>query len=278
MMAYPDSREKRCVDLSHSESYPAGNQAGTAAIAGRTVMHRYALIALVATVLAMPMTSQATAQQAGDAYYVVTYIETAPGSRAQTAELIKKFGEASRNDAGNLRFETLRRIGVPYHFAILEAWKDKAAADAHAAAAHTKTFRDSLNPSLTAPYDERPHGALSAAAPKLDAGARTIYSVTHVDIIPPKKDEGIAATSGLAEPGRKERGNLRFEVVQQASRPNHMTVVEAWRSRRAQQAHAETAGMKAYRDKLLPMSGSLYDERQYRTIGESRARPRPRKK
>ncbi|MPZ59294.1 MAG: hypothetical protein GEU91_22995 [Rhizobiales bacterium] len=239
-------------------------------------MHRYALVAVVATILATSMVSEAGAQQVSSAYYVVTYIESTPGSRQQTAELIKKFGETSRNDAGNLRFETLQRIGVPYHFAILETWNDKEAADAHAAAAHTKAFRDNLKPSQTAPYDERPHGALAVAAPKLDTGSQTIYVVTHVDIIPPKKDEGIAATSGLAEPGRKERGNLRFEVLQQSSRPNHMTVVEAWRSRRAHQAHATTEPMKSYRDKLLPMSGSLYDERIYRTVGEARARPRRR--
>jgi quinol monooxygenase YgiN len=224
--------------------------------------------------LATPLTSPAVAQQAAGAYYVVTYIETTPASRRQAAELISKFGEASRNEAGNVRFETLQRIGVSYHFAILEAWKDKAAADAHAAAASTKQFRDALKPSQTAPYDERPHGALAVAAPKLDAANRTIYCITHVDIIPPKKDEGIAATSGLAEPGRKERGNLRFEVLQQSNRPNHMTVVEAWGSRRAQQAHTTTEHMKSFRDKLLPMSGSLYDERQYRVIGEARPRRR----
>jgi quinol monooxygenase YgiN len=235
--------------------------------------HLHAAFAVLA--VAMLLTPQAGAQQAASgAYYVVTYIEVTSGSRNQTAELIKKFGDTSSKDEGNLRFETLQRIGIPYHFAILEAWKDKAAADAHAGAAHTKAFRDSLKPSLTAPYDERPHGALAVADAKLDGTGRTIYSVTHVDIIPPKKDEGIAATSSLAEPGRKERGNLRFEVLQQLSRPNHMTIVEAWQNRRAQQAHAESETMKAYRDKLLPMSGSLYDERQYRLIGEARARRR----
>jgi quinol monooxygenase YgiN len=52
-----------------------------------------------------------------------------------------------------------------------------------------------------------------------------------------------------------------------------MTIVEAWRSRRAQQEHTTTEHMKSYRDKLLPMSGSLYDERLYRAVGEARTRP-----
>ena len=236
-------------------------------------MLRCGLVAIAMMALAMSLSPSASAQQGSGAYYIVTYIEVAPGSQRQAAALMTQFGEASRKDTGNLRFDTLRRIGRPRHFAILEAWTDKPAADAHAAAAHTGAFRESLKPLLTAPYDERPHGALAVAAPGLDAPNRAIHVITHVDIIPPKKDEGIAATSGLAEPGRKERGNLRFEVLQQTSRPNHMTVVEAWRSRRAQRAHAATEHMKAYRDKLLPMSGSLYDERLYRAIGEARPRP-----
>ena len=254
---------------------------------GEIGMHRYALLVFSAMVLAMPPIPQASAQQAGGqpsaeraagAYYIVTYIEVASSVRREAMALIKAFGETSRKDAGNLRFDTLRRLGRPRHFAILEAWADKAAADAHAAAAHTRQFRDTLKPLLTAPYDERPHGALAVAAPQLDAGNRAVHVITHVDIIPPKKEEGIAATSGLAEPGRKEQGNLRFEVLQQMSRPNHMTVVEAWRSRRAQQAHASANNMKAYRDALLPMSGSLYDERLYRAIGETRPRPNRRRR
>ena len=122
-------------------------------------MHRFGLSLFAAVALAMSLAPQASAQQAS-AHYVVTYIETAPGSQREAAELIKKFGETSRNDTGNLRFDTLQRIGVPYHFAILEAWSDKAAAEAHAAAAHTKQFRDFIQKGAGSPYDERLYKAL----------------------------------------------------------------------------------------------------------------------
>jgi quinol monooxygenase YgiN len=236
-------------------------------------MHRFGLAVIAAAFLTMAATHDVGAQQQpSGTYYVVTYVETQPGSGAKAATLIRNFGEAARKDAGNLRFETLRRVGWRHHFAILEAWKDKAAGEAHAAAAHTKQFRAALQPMLTAPYDERPHGALAVADPATKAGVRALFVVTHVDIIPPKKDEGLAATSGLAEPSRKEPGNMRFEVLQQSSRPNHMTVVEIWRSRKAQETHAADKQMLDYRTKLLPMSGSLYDERLYRIIRERRRR------
>ena len=40
----------------------------------------------------------------------------------------------------------------------------------------------------------------------------------------------IALLNPLADAGRKGDGNARFEVVQQTSRPNHFTVIEAWRA------------------------------------------------
>ena len=60
------------------------------------------------------------------------------------------------------------------------------------------------------------------------------------------------------------------QALTQASRTNHMTVVEIWADRKAMEAHSTASHMKQYREKLLPMSGSLYDERLYRALrGES---------
>ena len=84
--------------------------------------------------------------------------------------------------------------------------------------------------------------------------------------IPPKKDDGIAALKTLAEPSRKDAGNARYEVWQQNSRPNHFTLIETWKDEKALQAHWTAPHMKSFRDQLLPMSGSLYDERLYKLI------------
>lgn len=217
-----------------------------------------------------PAQQQPAAQPANPTYYVVTYLEVAHGDEHRAAAILRQLGQASRNEPGNLRFETLQRIGRHRHFAILEAWKDKAAAEAHEAAESTRQSRTALQPLLTAPLDERAQTALAVAAPQARTSSRAVYVITHVDIIPTQKDNGIAATVALAEPSRKQRGNLRFEVLQQANRPNHMTVVEVWRTHYDQRLHEATALMKDYRAKLLPMSGSLYDERLYRAIGRSR--------
>jgi quinol monooxygenase YgiN len=199
--------------------------------------------------------------------YIVTYFEVNPIEKGKTVALMRQFAKASRKDAGNMRFEVLQRINQPDQFAILEAWKDKDAQAAHAAAGHTKQFRDKLAGYQRSAYDERPHTALDVGPVSGKVGRYALYSITHVDIVPPQKDVGVGLTKDLAAAGRRASGNLRFEALVQNSRPNHMTVVEIWKSRRAMEAQSAMPGMKEYREKVSPMSGSLYDERLYKSLG-----------
>jgi quinol monooxygenase YgiN len=199
--------------------------------------------------------------------YVVTYFETMPVAKDQARKLVRQLGDKSRNDEGNLSFEVLVRYAQPNHFAILEAWRDKDAQTAHIAATHTKEFREKLTPLLRSPYDERAHTGLSVdAMRKPPAGTNAVYVVTHVDIVPAEKDKGIGFVRNLAESSRNDNGNVRFAVLQQNSRPNHLTVVEVWKDRKALDAHGVSEHTRQFREKLTPLSGSLYDERLYQVI------------
>jgi quinol monooxygenase YgiN len=200
--------------------------------------------------------------------YIVTYFEVVPPAAGKALGLMRALDKASRKDEGNLHFEVLQRRGQRNHFAILEVWKDKDAQAAHAAAAHTKEFREKLQPMLRSPYDERPHAGLSigAAPTGPEAKGAEIYVVTHVDIVPTEKDKGIGFVKELSEASRSDEGNVRFDVLQQSSRPNHLTVVEIWRNQKAVDAHGMAAHKKQFREKLTPLSGSLYDERLYKVF------------
>jgi quinol monooxygenase YgiN len=182
--------------------------------------------------------------------------------------LLRSARAASRKAPSVLRYEILQRRERPNHFAIIEAWQDAAARDANLAAVHTKKLRDDLHPLLIAAYDERPHSGLDVGPASAAAGAKgpAVFTVTHVDFIPPKKDDGIAGIRQLASPSRQDAGNLRYDVLQQSSRPNHLTLVEAWRDHKALEAHEAAAHTIKFRDALLPMSGSLFDQRLYRAI------------
>ena len=229
--------------------------------------------------------------------WIVTYIEVAVDRADETAALIAAQAAASKNEKGNSYFVGLQRVGQDNHFAVLEAWTDHEARAQHAAADHTQSFRKALQPLLYAPYDERPHVGLEAIAPQAipEADNATIFVLTHADIIPPEQFApcnrrpdpngpcGNDLLSNLAKASRAHTGNLRFDVLTQANRGNHMTVVEMWASAAAQAAHQTHSDKKNFRDELAGieagsgvsgdpqfvlnmMTGSLWDERLYRLI------------
>ena len=219
---------------------------------------------------AMSMISaQGVHAQGGEAgAYVVSYFEVAPAAESSAAALLKELSAASRKGPGNLRFDGLQRRDRTNQFAIVEAWKDKSAQDANLAAAHTRQFRDRLQPMLIAGYDERPHTGLFAGPVAAGAGARgaAVYVVTHVDVIPPRKDDAIAALQALADSSRKEASSLRYDVLQQISRQNHFTLAEIWKDQGALESHEVAAHTKKFRELLHPMSGALFDQRLYKAL------------
>jgi quinol monooxygenase YgiN len=192
--------------------------------------------------------------------YAVTYIEVEPAQAEASRRLLAHYRDALK-DKGALEFAVFEQIGRPNHFAIVEQWPSAKAREDNAASAASREFRAALAPLLIAPYDERPHFALSAGTRA--ATPTAIYVVTHVDIVPPKRDEGVAETRKLAEASRGTAGNVRFDALVQASRLNHLTLVEAWTDAAAQQAHSATSPTRSFRTALGPMSGALYDERLY---------------
>jgi quinol monooxygenase YgiN len=193
------------------------------------------------------------------ATYAATYIEASRTSADRAAALLQRHGEASHTGGGFLRFEVLQRRDRPAHFAILAAWRDETALHESRA----EEFRAAVSPLLVSPPDERLHQALSIGPPSPASAPGALYVVTHIDVIPPQKDGGAALLERLAEGSRGHAANLRFEVWRQTSRPNHFTVVEVWADLTAFEAHAMTAAAREFRERLAPMSGSLYDERLY---------------
>jgi quinol monooxygenase YgiN len=196
--------------------------------------------------------------------YVVTYVEARPNAASEAEKLVRQFRDSSRKEAGNLRAEALQRIGQINHFVLLEAWKDQAAVDAHFKAAAAAQFRDKIKAIQNAPIDDRVHFPLSVGPLEIKATAAAVAAVTHVDVIPPQRENGTAFTRQLAEDSRKEAGNMRFEAVTQVNRQNHFTVIEVWRDRKAADKHSMAEHTRAFRDKLAPATGALYDERFYR--------------
>jgi quinol monooxygenase YgiN len=203
------------------------------------------------------------ARAADTAIYVATYIEVAPASAEQAGALLKALGTASRAAGGSLGAEALQETGRPSRFVLLEGWRDKAALDA--VPARARLFRE-LAALQIAPPDERILDAAVREASTAPPPKGALWVVTHVDVTPPYQDEATTLMRQWAEASRAERGNRRFDVLPQAGRPNHVTVVEAWDDAASFTAHLLAAPTQRWREALGPMTGALYDERLYRSL------------
>jgi quinol monooxygenase YgiN len=202
----------------------------------------------------------------GNAVYLATYVEVMPNSVASGVALLKQYRDASAKEDGNLRAAALAEIERPNRFVVVEAWRDKAALEAHSQSAATSNFRDKLKAIADAPYDERIANALYATQGKNQSQAGAIYILTHVDVIPAGKDDCMAALKAMSVDTASDAGNISYEVLQQANRGNHFTVIEAWTSRKALDGHAMAAHTRAFREKISPNAGALYDERIYKAL------------
>lgn len=224
-------------------------------------MRPFFQLAVWLAVLAAAFASPARAQDS--AFYAVTYVELMPDDIASGTTLMKQYRDVTRREPGNLRFDVLHEIARPSRFAIIETWNDKAARDAHDQAAAIAQFRDRLKSMEDAPDDDRIVNPLYSTPAKTPAQSAAIYVVTHVDVIPPGKDDCMTALKAMSLDTAKDSGNIAYQVLVQAGRSNHFTVLEAWSSKAALDAHAVAAHTRSFRQKLSPLAGALYDERLF---------------
>ncbi len=91
----------------------------------------------------------------GRAVYVLTHVDVIPTFKDQGTAIVKELAEASRKDAGSLRFDALTQANRANHMTLVEAWADGKAFDNHSVAPHVKKFREALGPMSGSLYDER---------------------------------------------------------------------------------------------------------------------------
>lgn len=88
----------------------------------------------------------------------VTYIDAIPdqfvaGNEEKAQVLLRAMDSDTQKDPGLISFTVLQEIERPNHFTLLEVWKDEKALNAHEQAAHTRQFRNDLQPLIGSPYD-----------------------------------------------------------------------------------------------------------------------------
>lgn len=78
-------------------------------------------------------------------------------------------------------------------------------------------------------------------------------TVVHVSVKPDRLEDFIEASRVNNEGARKERGNMRFDILQSADDPTRFILYEAYDSPAASAAHKETTHYKTWRDTVADM-------------------------
>ena len=210
--------------------------------------------------LVLSATVAAQAPPTDPAIYAVSYVETAPSSGREAASAFRDYMRAARRLSGLKDIDVFEQIGRPGHWVIVETWRDQKAFDARDASV-MKMPLDAITAIRISGFDQRLYKTVSVGR-ALTPGAGAISVVAHVDVAP---NPAVAPMlSSLADESRKERGNVRFDVLQQTTRVNHFTVIETWSDQKALDAHVAAAHTKKYRDDILPLTGSPLDERVFK--------------
>ncbi len=127
-------------------------------IAGQTWFRACVILVLAASCF-MGRAQAQDASKKGQ-IYVVTHVDSVPNDAASATKLLQQYAVDTRKEKGAVRIEVYVQISRTNHYSIVEVWQDQQAYDAHLAAAHTKQFREQIQPLLGSPFDERLHQLL----------------------------------------------------------------------------------------------------------------------
>jgi quinol monooxygenase YgiN len=195
-------------------------------------------------------------------FHSVSYVEVLPSAKAAAMTALRAYQTANRKQDGFVRVELYEQAGRAGHWIYIESWRDQDSFDKRSAAIQ-KQLVEALQPIRISNIDQRPYKNLTlAASGKTSRDA--VYVITHIDASPgPNLPEMMQK---LADDSRKDEGNLRFDILLHTMRANHLTIIEAWRDRKALDSHAAAAHTKAYREQFGPIAGSPLDERVFEQI------------
>ncbi len=92
------------------------------------------------------------------AFHVLMHIDVVPDGAATARQALVAQKAVVMAAPGALAFEAASQTGRPNHFAVHEAWKNRAAYEAYAASPAGRDLRRRLTPFKGAPFDDRFYG------------------------------------------------------------------------------------------------------------------------
>ncbi len=198
--------------------------------------------------------------------YVMTYVEVTPSATAQAVAILKDYRDGSRKELGANSVDVYQEDGQSHRFVLGEIWQNRGAADAHGKAAATTGLFGKLKTIELGPPDVRIHQAQSATPPKAP-NANDIVIISHIDVAGGTMQGLLGLLGPLGDASRKENGMVRYEILDEVpAHPNHFRFLEEWASMAAFEAHNRAPHTQTYRQTVLPMLGTPYDQRVYKVV------------
>jgi quinol monooxygenase YgiN len=98
----------------------------------------------------------------------------------------------------------------------------------------------------------------TSAPPAQDS---SVYVVSYIEVAPQAHDAAAGLLRQLANTGRKDEGNVRFEILQRVAPSNQFAIVAIWKDQSAYDRHAGASHSKEFRQKISPHLISAIDDR-----------------
>ena len=229
-------------------------------------MKRYAVALLTLGIVQSANAQQNQVPVIEGPTYLMTYVEVMPSAAAQALNFLKDYRDAARREPGMIRVDLYQEQGQSHRFVLGEIWQNRTVVQDHNKSAAATGLIQKLQPIELGPPDIRIHQAHSATPPKAPAANDTII-ISHVDVFGGNVVKLIAMLNTLGEASRKDNGMVRYEILDEVpAHANHFRVLEEWSGQAAWEAHDRAPHTQAYREALMPMLGTPYDQRLYRVV------------
>jgi len=222
---------------------------------------------VVAFAMTVPAAAQNNAVPVIDGpTYLFNYVEVLPSAAAQALSALKDYRNAARKEAGAIRIDLYQEKGQPQRFVVEEIWQNRSVAKAHGDSAASTALVQTLKPIELGPPDVRVHQIHMATPPKAPNSNDSIL-ITHVDVAGNNTLNLIKQLNLLWDASRNENGMVRYEILDEVPlHSNHFRIVEEWANPAALEAHDRAPQSRAYREAILPMLGTPYDQRFYTVV------------
>ena len=231
-------------------------------------IHRViAVAAIIAPTLAFAASApQPAPESVPGPRYMMTHIEVSPEATAMTLAAIKAYRQASLKEPGAVGVDIFQETGHPSRFIISEVWRDHAAFTARANSAAGPELFAKVKPVEFRPPDIRIHFLFAGTTYKAPTAGNVVV-ISHLDACCGGTPTLEAAMKSLAEAAAKERGMVRYEILDQLPpRNNHARLYEEWASERDYVAHNLSQPVREMYAKLQEYLGTPYDQRLYRLV------------